>query len=150
MYNYKAKVIKVSDGDTFKLEVDLGFGCSYTDKFRILELDTYETKLYKKYHVTPEHKKKGLMIKDFATELLQDKDVTIETLLIKGYYKRYLCKLFFQYDDQTIDLRNMMVDFGCDKKYDGYPYNFLVEDTLYPHSLINKYKEIKSKHGILE
>ena len=148
MYNYNAKVIKVVDGDTFKLQVDLGFGCTYADKFRILDLDTYETKMYKKYHVTEQHKQKGIMIKDFVTYLLQDKQVTIKTQLIKGYYKRYLCELYFNYEQCIINLRDFLVDVGCDKKFDSKGYTILNEQQKYPKSILQKFEQVRKQHEV--
>lgn len=35
MYTYNARVLAVHDGDTVTLNVDVGFGWSFTDKFRL-------------------------------------------------------------------------------------------------------------------
>jgi len=42
MYEYKAKVIRVVDGDTLELDVDLGFNLRFRDKFRVVGVDTPE------------------------------------------------------------------------------------------------------------
>ena len=42
MYNYKAKVVRVVDGDTVDLKVDLGFHISANERFRIKDIDTPE------------------------------------------------------------------------------------------------------------
>lgn len=42
MYEYAAKVINIVDGDTFDLEVDLGFKISHKIRARLLEIDTPE------------------------------------------------------------------------------------------------------------
>ncbi|MBK6606436.1 MAG: hypothetical protein IPG24_13375 [Leptospiraceae bacterium] len=39
---FKAKVIEVIDGDTFKGEVDLGFDVTITRHFRVFGIDTLE------------------------------------------------------------------------------------------------------------
>lgn len=39
MYKYKAKVLKVIDGDTVDLLIDLGFGISYKQRIRLLDYE---------------------------------------------------------------------------------------------------------------
>lgn len=42
LYEYSAKVIRVVDGDTIDLSVDLGFRHSFTDRFRLYGINTPE------------------------------------------------------------------------------------------------------------
>lgn len=42
MYEYKAKVINIIDGDTLDLEIDLGFYVSIKIRARLLEVNTPE------------------------------------------------------------------------------------------------------------
>lgn len=42
MYTYRAKLIKVVDGDTVRLAVDCGFKLSFTDNFRLLGINAPE------------------------------------------------------------------------------------------------------------
>jgi len=42
MYLYKARVDRIIDGDTFEATLDLGFGISTTQVFRVDDLDTPE------------------------------------------------------------------------------------------------------------
>lgn len=92
-YKYMAKVLKVIDGDTLELEVDLGFGIKKIDRFRILDLDTYETRLGK--GTTPADKAKGIEAREFAKELIQGHTLPIETFKDKrGKYGRYLCSIY--------------------------------------------------------
>jgi len=44
MYEYKAIINKVIDGDTVDLIVDLGFNISIKKKFRVLKLNTSKKK----------------------------------------------------------------------------------------------------------
>ena len=113
MYKYFGKMHRVVDGDTFIIDVDLGFEVFTRITFRLLNLDTFETRLIKE--TTEQDKQLGLKIKHFAKEILDGKDVEIHTKLKKGFYKRYLCDLYFQYDGSTIFYNNMMKNFGADK-----------------------------------
>lgn len=42
MYDYKAKVLRVIDGDTIEVEIDLGFNLYYNTKVRLAEVNTPE------------------------------------------------------------------------------------------------------------
>ncbi len=44
MYQYKATVMRVVDGDTVDLNVDLGFRVTVTDRFRLYGIDAPELK----------------------------------------------------------------------------------------------------------
>lgn len=42
MYEYTAKVLRVIDGDTLEVEIDLGFNVRFHDKVRLYGVDTPE------------------------------------------------------------------------------------------------------------
>ena len=42
MYNYPCKVVRVIDGDTAVLEVNLGFNIRFTETFRLLGINAPE------------------------------------------------------------------------------------------------------------
>ena len=45
MYEYKCKIVKVVDGDTVDVDIDLGFGCWLRDeRVRIMGIDTPESR----------------------------------------------------------------------------------------------------------
>lgn len=43
MFEYRAKVLRVVDGDTLEVEVDLGFHCFFRDTVRLYGVNTPET-----------------------------------------------------------------------------------------------------------
>ena len=43
MYTYKAEVIRVVDGDTYDLKIDLGFNITVNERFRLRGADAPET-----------------------------------------------------------------------------------------------------------
>jgi micrococcal nuclease len=45
MYEYKASVIKVYDGDTITAQVDLGFHFNFTNSFRLARIDCPEVRV---------------------------------------------------------------------------------------------------------
>lgn len=63
-FKYNAKVIKVIDGDTVKLECDLGFRINFTDNFRLMGVDTPE--------IRGAEREAGLVSKEALRSLLAD------------------------------------------------------------------------------
>ncbi len=66
MYEYKAKILRVVDGDTVDVDIDLGFGIWLrNERVRIMGIDTPESRTRDK-----EQKKFGLLAKERLKELL--------------------------------------------------------------------------------
>ena len=66
MYEYRAKILKVVDGDTVDVDIDLGFGIVLTDeRVRIMGIDTPESRTRDKVE-----KKFGLAAKARLKQLL--------------------------------------------------------------------------------
>ena len=66
MYEYRAKVVKVVDGDTVDVDIDLGFGVTLTDeRVRIMGIDTPESrtrdKVEKKFGLASKARLKSLL-----------------------------------------------------------------------------------------
>jgi micrococcal nuclease len=66
MYEYKCKIIKVVDGDTVDVDIDLGFGIWQKDeRVRIMGIDTPESrtrdKVEKKFGLASKNKLKSLL-----------------------------------------------------------------------------------------
>jgi micrococcal nuclease len=75
MYQYKAKVLKVVDGDTFDAEVDLGFNMFARVRFRLKGFDTPEVHRPK----NKEELERGLAAKRLVESLILNKVVTLNT-----------------------------------------------------------------------
>lgn len=79
MYEYKAKVNKIIDGDTIVLDIDLGFDIWLNNQYvRLAGLDTPELKSKDKGH-----RAAGLLAKEKLTALF--KDVEFLTLKSEDY-----------------------------------------------------------------
>ena len=79
MYEYRATVIKVVDGDTVDVDIDLGFGIILTDeRVRIMGIDTPESRTRDKIE-----KKFGLAAKARLKSLL-GKTCTLKTQINKN------------------------------------------------------------------
>lgn len=79
MYEYKAKVVKVIDGDTVDVDIDLGFGIWLNDeRVRIMGIDTPESrtrdKIEKKFGLAAKEKLKSLLGKTTVLKTQVNKD----------------------------------------------------------------------------
>lgn len=92
LFTYKAIVIKVVDGDTLILNIDLGFNITYNNqKVRLARINTPET-----------NTEQGKTVKKLVTNLLLNKTVTIKTIKdSKDKYGRYLAEVYL--DDLSIN-----------------------------------------------
>lgn len=69
MYEYKAVITNVVDGDTFDMDIDLGFHIHIHERVRLLGVDTPEK--------FGEEKQLGLIVKKFAEKNFLNKKVII-------------------------------------------------------------------------
>ena len=107
MYEYRATIIKVVDGDTVDVDIDLGFGIIMKDeRVRIMGIDTPESRTRDKVE-----KKFGLAAKARLKELL-GKTCTLKTQInkdgedMKGKFGRILGD-FSVYDAVTDSYKNV-------------------------------------------
>lgn len=107
MYEYRAKVIDVYDGDTLTAQVDLGFHATMTIKVRLLGINAPE--------VRGETKPEGLKSKQFLSDLVLNKSVVIFTRKDKQEkYGRWLGEIFLQELDseELVNVNKKMVNNG--------------------------------------
>lgn len=89
MYEYKAKITSVYDGDTITAEVDLGFNIKITEKFRLNGLNAPEVK--------GEEKGDGLISRDRLRDKILGKEVTIKTFKDSTEkYGRYIAEIYLE------------------------------------------------------
>jgi micrococcal nuclease len=112
MYEYAAVVTRVVDGDTVDARVDLGFGISFTERFRLSGINAPETRTRDKTE-----KVAGLRSKDFLERALGMGFIRRPQMMVrtskdrKGKYGRYLAELIlveehvFSLGDKTITLK---------------------------------------------
>ena len=95
MYEYRCKVVRVIDGDTVDVDIDLGFGVwLHKERVRIVGIDTPESRTRDKVE-----KRFGLLAKEFVEKFFKtDGDVILRTQKYdaKGKFGRilgdFLCK----------------------------------------------------------
>ena len=71
MFEYKAIINNVVDGDTFDMDIDLGFNIHIHERVRLLDIDTPET--------FGEEKNLGLTVKQYAINNYLGKEVIIKS-----------------------------------------------------------------------
>jgi micrococcal nuclease len=116
MYEYRVKkVLKVVDGDTIDVDIDLGFNVSYTQRVRLAGIDTPESR-------TKDLKEKalGLESKDYLSKQLKDAlTVVIKTEKPDSTekYGRILGWLYV--NEGTKSLNELMIEQGYAWTYNG-------------------------------
>jgi len=95
-YLYKASVIKVVDGDTIDVLIDMGFNISVEKRLRLLGVDTFELR-----DPDPAKRRLARMGKDFVVNAVAcgglKREVYVRTMKDKtGKYGRMLAAVFYQ------------------------------------------------------
>ena len=86
MYEYRVKIVRVVDGDTVDVDIDLGFGVWLKkQRIRLYGIDTPESRTR-----DLDEKRYGLMAKKFLTEQIKDGAILKTRLDKKGKYGRIL------------------------------------------------------------
>jgi micrococcal nuclease len=133
MYEYKAKVIKVIDGDTADVDIELGFDIVLKkQRIRFMGIDTPESR-------TSDDVEKiyGNMSKDFVKSFLKVGEyVTLKTFKDdRGKFGRILGD-FSVYDaekDRYVDLTKLMIE-----KHLAVPYHGQSKDDIEEQHLKNR------------
>lgn len=139
MYEYKCKLVKVVDGDTIDIDIDLGFGVwLHKERVRLFGIDTPESRTR-----DLEEKKYGLAAKKFLTGMLDDpagiilkthKDAT-------GKFGRILGELWrtTDYADQSIN--DYMIEKHHAAAYMGQSKTHIEEQHIKNRKLVNLNEE---------
>lgn len=138
MYEYKAKLLKVVDGDTVDVDIDLGFGVWLrNERVRIMGIDTPESRTRDQVE-----KLFGLAAKKRLKELLT-KDIVLKTFKgrggedAKGKFGRILgdFQVYYAEQDRWCMLTEIMFTEGH-----GVPYTGGSKDDVEAQHLKNREK----------
>lgn len=131
MYEYRCKVLKIVDGDTVDVDIDLGFDVVLSNqRVRLYGIDTPESRTR---DLT--EKKYGLMAKDYVKSYLKPgKDAIIRTQKddARGKFGRILGE-FIVYDaklDRHWSLNEMMIRDHHAVRYHGQSKEDIQEEHL--------------------
>lgn len=114
MFQYKAIITNVVDGDTFDMDIDLGFNIHIHERVRLLDIDTPEK--------FGKEKELGLIVKQYATDCFLGEEVIIrseksDVAADTDSFGRWLVKVTLD-DGRDIDL--VYNKLGINKKYHTY------------------------------
>jgi micrococcal nuclease len=117
MYEYKCKIVKIVDGDTVDVDIDLGFGVWLKDeRVRIMGIDTPESrtsdKVEKVFGTAAKNRLKELLEKDYFLRTFAAKDGED----MKGKFGRILGD--FVLDDNRM-VTEVLIAEGHAVKYHG-------------------------------
>jgi micrococcal nuclease len=112
MYTYKAAVVRIVDGDTIIVDIDLGFEVWLREQsIRMAKINAPE--------IRGVSREKGLGSKKFLEHIILNKWVTIKTEKDrKGKYGRWIATVLLEEDNNLININAKMVAEGFASKYD--------------------------------
>jgi micrococcal nuclease len=120
MYEYRIKkVLKVVDGDTIDVDIDLGFNISYTQRVRLAGIDTPESR-------TKDAREKalGLEVKDKLKKAIDAaKDVVVKTELPDSSEKYGRILGWVYLDGATKSINEQLID-------EGYAWGYMGETKI--------------------
>ena len=115
LYQYRAKVLRVVDGDTIDVELDLGFDITYKARVRFVGINTPESRTR-----DLEEKALGLAATDFVGRWLLEEcgmNPIIETSLDKkGKFGRVVGRIK---NDERVCLNDVLIEEGHATEYHG-------------------------------
>ena len=113
-YEYKAKLVRVVDGDTCDALIDLGFDTWVKKRIRFKGVDTWECRTR-----DLDEKKKGLAAKAFTKDLLENSDEGKFTIISHGVgkYGRVLGELFVKGHEKSVN--QLLLENGHAYEYEG-------------------------------
>ena len=113
MYKYKAKLVRVVDGDTADVMIDLGFSTWVKARLRFKGVDTWEKRTR-----NLEEKAKGLLASEFTKKYLEMNDGKFEIQSYgKGKYGRVLAEIFIKGEETS--LNKLLIEHGDAYVYEG-------------------------------
>lgn len=128
MYEYRVKqVLRVVDGDTIDVDLDLGFNISYTQRVRLAGIDTPESRTTDKAE-----KALGLEVKKHLAELLKSStQIVIRTEKPDSTekYGRILGWIFL--DGSSESVNNALIA-------DGYAWDYMGETKVKDFELLKQ------------
>jgi micrococcal nuclease len=116
MYEYKANVLRVVDGDTLEVLIDLGFGVCFKEKVRFTRVNTPEVWGVKKESAEYKLGEEASGFTKGWIATCENKIVLKTTKDRKGKYGRYLAEVFADAGPRVGEnLQNAIISAGYDK-----------------------------------
>lgn len=112
MYDYKATLVRIIDGDSIVLNIDLGFHMTITNRhIRLMGLDTPEIRTR-----DPEEKVRGFLAKYFVEKMFADAEKSGAEITVVSHgidkFGRVLGEIIFTTKDTAINLNEELLKSG--------------------------------------
>lgn len=139
MFEYKCNLVKVVDGDTVDVDIDLGFGVWLRkQRIRLYGIDTPESRTRDKVE-----KVYGLAAKAFVVEMLSNGDISIKTYKdAKGKFGRILGELFIKTAVGELSVNQSLVENSHAVRYHGQSKEDLLSEHLRNRKILNLTTEL--------
>ena len=135
MYEYSCKIVRVVDGDTVDVDIDLGFGVwMHKQRIRMYGVDTPESRTR-----DLEEKKFGLMAKEIVKKWVPEGST--QTLITRkdksGKYGRILGSFKIVFEEEETTLNEWMVKYKYGVEYFGQSKKDIEEEHIRNRELVN-------------
>ena len=135
MYEYSCKIVRVVDGDTVDVDIDLGFGVwMHKQRIRKYGIDTPESRTR-----DLEEKKFGLMAKEIVKKWVPEGST--QTLITRkdksGKYGRILGSFKIVFEEEETTLNEWMVKYKYGVEYFGQSKKDIEEEHIRNRELVN-------------
>ncbi len=139
MFEYKCNLVKVIDGDTVDVDIDLGFGVWLRkQRIRLYGIDTPESRTRDKIE-----KVYGLAAKEFLVDILSTGDMSIKTYKdAKGKFGRILGELFVKTSVGELSINQSLVENNHAVRYYGQSKNEMLSEHLANRKILNLTNEL--------
>ena len=135
MFEYRIKqVLKVVDGDTVDVDIDLGFSISYSQRLRLAGIDTPESRTKDKFEKTL-----GLESKEYLRSKLKDSEFILVKTEKPDSTEKYGRILGWIYvNGETKSLNEQMIE-------DGYAWVYMGETKVKDFSALAEKRKRSGK-----
>ena len=134
MYEYRVEIVRVVDGDTVDVDIDLGFGVWLKkQRVRLYGIDTPESRTR-----DLNEKKYGLMAKEYLKERISNGAILKTRLDGKGKYGRILGEFIVLDNEVRVNVNQEMIDKHYGVAYYGQSKKELAEQHLINYTFFDK------------
>ena len=134
MYEYRVDIVRVVDGDTVDVDIDLGFGVWLKkQRVRLYGIDTPESRTR-----DLNEKKYGLMAKEYLKERISNRAILKTRLDGKGKYGRILGEFIVLDNEVRVNVNQEMIDNHYGVAYYGQSKKEIAEQHLINYTFFDK------------